>query len=146
MYLFCLSVGIYKSDVPSLSLSGDVYEKRPLSVTHCGCTRKMSLLCPFVCKSDVKTHKMAGGYSAVGMCKAALEVINGMNLYGSQGAHWSVIFIDIDAHYRNRTTFNTTLPRESASKVSLLRVVALLLGAALLSNGAAYSTISWWWC
>jgi len=59
----------------------------------------------------------AVGNSSVGMAKAALEVVNGVNLFGKHGAHWSVIFVDIDAHYRNRTTVDSILARESASKV-----------------------------
>jgi hypothetical protein len=51
------------------------------------------------------------------MAKAALEAVNGMNVFGKQGGNWSVVLTDIDAHYRNRTTVNTILPRESASKV-----------------------------
>ncbi|CAH1778894.1 unnamed protein product, partial [Owenia fusiformis] len=54
--------------------------------------------------------------SSIGMAKAALEAINGFNLFGEQGAAWSVIYVDIDAHNRNRTIFDTLLPRESASK------------------------------
>ena len=52
------------------------------------------------------------------MAKAALEAVNGCNLFGELGASWSVIFVDIDAHNRNRTIFETILPRESNSKVS----------------------------
>ncbi|CAF1159596.1 unnamed protein product [Rotaria sordida] len=54
--------------------------------------------------------------SSIGMAKAALEAMNGFNLYGDQGANWSVVYVDADAHNRNRTTFDTLLPRESASK------------------------------
>ena len=50
------------------------------------------------------------------MAKAALEAINGFNLFGESGASWSVIYVDIDAHNRNRSIFETLLPRESASK------------------------------
>ncbi len=57
--------------------------------------------------------------SSIGMAKAALECINGANLFGLTGAGCSVMFIDIDAHYRDRTTFDTILPRESASKVTV---------------------------
>ncbi|XP_056134261.1 phosphorylase b kinase regulatory subunit beta isoform X1 [Lampris incognitus] len=53
--------------------------------------------------------------SSVGMAKAALEAINGFNLFGNQGCSWSVIFVDIDAHNRNRQTFCSLLPRESRS-------------------------------
>ena len=52
------------------------------------------------------------------MAKAALEAMNGFNLYGDKGSSWSVVYVDVDAHNRNRTTFDTLLPRESASKVS----------------------------
>jgi len=51
------------------------------------------------------------------MVKAVLEAVNGFNCFGSKGTSSSVIYVDIDAHNRNRTTFETLLPRESASKV-----------------------------
>uniref|UniRef100_A0A5S6QRG4 Phosphorylase b kinase regulatory subunit n=1 Tax=Trichuris muris TaxID=70415 RepID=A0A5S6QRG4_TRIMR len=54
--------------------------------------------------------------SSIGMVKAALESINGCNLYGSKGTSSSMISVDVDAHNRNRTTFETLLPRESNSK------------------------------
>lgn len=54
--------------------------------------------------------------SSIGMAKSALESINGCNLFGEKGAAWSVIYVDIDAHSRNRNTFETLLPRESCSK------------------------------
>ncbi|KAJ4443779.1 hypothetical protein ANN_05557 [Periplaneta americana] len=50
------------------------------------------------------------------MAKSALEAINGCNLFGEKGASWSVIYVDIDAHNRNRSIFETMLPRESSSK------------------------------
>ncbi|XP_015515633.1 probable phosphorylase b kinase regulatory subunit beta isoform X1 [Neodiprion pinetum] len=54
--------------------------------------------------------------SSIGMAKSALEAINGCNLFGEKGASWSVIYVDIDAHNRNRSIFETMLPRESSSK------------------------------
>lgn len=51
------------------------------------------------------------------MAKAALESMKGFNLYGDNGCSWSVVYVDIDAHNRNRTTLETLLPRESSSKV-----------------------------
>ncbi|XP_044021061.1 probable phosphorylase b kinase regulatory subunit beta isoform X2 [Aphidius gifuensis] len=54
--------------------------------------------------------------SSIGMAKSALEAINGCNLFGDKGASWSVIYVDIDAHNRNRSIFETMLPRESSSK------------------------------
>lgn len=54
---------------------------------------------------------------SIGMAKSALEAINGCNLFGEKGASWSVVYVDIDAHNRNRSIFETMLPRESSSKV-----------------------------
>ncbi|XP_076338400.1 putative phosphorylase b kinase regulatory subunit beta isoform X3 [Tachypleus tridentatus] len=54
--------------------------------------------------------------SSIGTAKSALEAINGCNLFGDKGASWSVIYVDIDAHSRNRSIFETLLPRESSSK------------------------------
>ncbi|KAG5327104.1 KPBB kinase, partial [Pseudoatta argentina] len=54
--------------------------------------------------------------SSIGIAKSALEAINGCNLFGEKGASWSVIYVDIDAHNRNRSIFETMLPRESSSK------------------------------
>jgi len=59
-------------------------------------------------------------FSSIGMAKSALESINGCNLFGDKGASWSVIYVDIDAHNRNRSIFETLLPRESSSKVSII--------------------------
>lgn len=54
--------------------------------------------------------------SSLGLVKAALESVNGWNAYGVSGTSDSVIYVDIDGHSRNRTTFETILPRESNSK------------------------------
>uniref|UniRef100_H2Z3G3 Phosphorylase b kinase regulatory subunit n=1 Tax=Ciona savignyi TaxID=51511 RepID=H2Z3G3_CIOSA len=55
--------------------------------------------------------------SSVGAAKAALESANGFNLFGKErGAPWSVLWVDIDAHNRNRTVLDSMLPRESNSK------------------------------
>ena len=75
------------------------------------------VLCYFARVVVVVVQWLALHCSSIGMAKAALEAINGANVFGEVGANWSVIFIDIDAHYRNRTNFDTLLPRESASKV-----------------------------
>lgn len=65
--------------------------------------------------------------SSIGMAKSALEAINGCNLFGEKGAAWSVVYVDIDAHNRNRSIFETLLPRESCSKdvdASLLATIS----------------------
>ena len=60
------------------------------------------------------------------MAKAALEAMNGFNLYGDNGCSWSVVYVDTDAHNRNRTTLETLLPRESSSKVRISTKTGLL--------------------
>lgn len=65
--------------------------------------------------------------SSIGLAKSALEAINGCNLFGEKGASWSVVYVDIDAHNRNRSIFETLLPRESCSKdvdAALLPVIS----------------------
>lgn len=54
--------------------------------------------------------------TSIGMAKSALEAINGCNLFGGKGANWSIVYSDIDAHSRNRSIFETLLPRESRSR------------------------------
>jgi phosphorylase kinase alpha/beta subunit len=53
--------------------------------------------------------------SSIGLAKAALEAVNGFNLFGSPGNH-AVVYADIDAHNRNRSIFETLLPRGSNTK------------------------------
>lgn len=33
--------------------------------------------------------------SSIGMAKAALEAMNGFNLYGDKGSSWSVVYVDV---------------------------------------------------
>ena len=54
--------------------------------------------------------------SSVGMAKAALEALNGFNLFGMYGAQASVVHVLPDDIARARITLNTLLPRESSSK------------------------------
>lgn len=57
--------------------------------------------------------------SSIGMAKAALEAINGFNLYGDIGGSCSVVYVDIDAHNRNRSIFETLLPRNEIRQTKL---------------------------
>ncbi|XP_071957802.1 phosphorylase b kinase regulatory subunit beta-like [Antedon mediterranea] len=66
--------------------------------------------------SKYNTGKCELHASSVGMAKAALESINGFNLFGKEGTTWSVMYVDVDAHFRNRTIMESLLPRESSSK------------------------------
>ncbi|MBD2383946.1 glycoside hydrolase family 15 protein [Cylindrospermum sp. FACHB-282] len=54
--------------------------------------------------------------SSVGMAKAALEAINGLNLFGVHGSQTSVIHVLPDEIARARITLESLLPRESGSK------------------------------
>lgn len=54
--------------------------------------------------------------SSVGMAKAALEAMDGLNLFGIQGGQSSVIHVLPDEISRARLTLESLLPRESGSK------------------------------
>ncbi|MBW4464052.1 MAG: glycoside hydrolase family 15 protein [Pegethrix bostrychoides GSE-TBD4-15B] len=54
--------------------------------------------------------------SSVGMAKAALEAINGLDLFGVNGSQASVVHVLPDEIARTRITLESLLPRESASK------------------------------
>ncbi|HEY9599274.1 MAG TPA: glycoside hydrolase family 15 protein, partial [Cyanophyceae cyanobacterium] len=54
--------------------------------------------------------------SSVGMAKAALEAINGLDLFGVRGSPASVIHVLPDEIARSRITLKSLLPRESSSK------------------------------
>jgi len=54
--------------------------------------------------------------SSVGMAKAALEAMNGLNLFGIRGGQSSVIHVLPDEISRARITLESLLPRESGSK------------------------------
>jgi phosphorylase kinase alpha/beta subunit len=54
--------------------------------------------------------------SSIGMAKAALEAINGLDLFGSRGSQASVIHVLPDEIARARIVLTSLLPRESGSK------------------------------
>ncbi|XP_022107548.1 phosphorylase b kinase regulatory subunit beta-like [Acanthaster planci] len=66
--------------------------------------------------SKYNTGKCELNASSIGMAIAALEASNGFNLFGREGTSWSILYVDPDAHGRNRTILQTLLPRESSSK------------------------------
>jgi phosphorylase kinase alpha/beta subunit len=64
--------------------------------------------------------------SSIGMAKAALEAINGLDLFGARGSQASVIHVLPDEVARARLTLASLLPRESSSKetdAALLSVI-----------------------
>lgn len=65
--------------------------------------------------------------SSVGMAKAALEALNGLDLFGVRGSQASVIHVLPDEIARARITLENLLPRESSSKeidAALLSVIS----------------------
>ncbi|MCF2147345.1 glycoside hydrolase family 15 protein [Desmonostoc muscorum LEGE 12446] len=65
--------------------------------------------------------------SSVGMAKAALEAINGLDLFGVCGSQASVIHVLPDEIARARITLESLLPRESGSKeidAALLSIIS----------------------
>ncbi len=65
--------------------------------------------------------------SSIGMAKAALEAINGLDLFGVRGSQASVVHALPDEIARTRITLESLLPRESASKeidAALLSVIS----------------------
>jgi phosphorylase kinase alpha/beta subunit len=54
--------------------------------------------------------------SSIGMAKAALEAINGLDLFGARGSQASVVHVLPDEIARARLTLASLLPRESSSK------------------------------
>ena len=65
--------------------------------------------------------------SSIGMAKAALEAINGLDLFGVRGSQGSVIHVLPDEIARSRITLESLLPRESASKeidAALLSIIS----------------------
>ncbi|MEO0540661.1 MAG: glycoside hydrolase family 15 protein [Cyanobacteria bacterium P01_A01_bin.105] len=64
--------------------------------------------------------------SSLGMAKAALEAMNGLNLFGVRGGRTSIVHVLPDEIARARITLNSLLPRESGSKeidAALLSIV-----------------------
>jgi phosphorylase kinase alpha/beta subunit len=65
--------------------------------------------------------------SSVGMAKAALEAMNELDLFGVRGSQASVIHVLPDEIARARSTLESLLPRESASKeidAALLSIIS----------------------
>jgi phosphorylase kinase alpha/beta subunit len=65
--------------------------------------------------------------SSIGMAKAALEAIDGLDLFGVRGSQASVIHVLPDEIARARITLESLLPRESGSKeidAALLSVIS----------------------
>ncbi|ORY50715.1 phosphorylase kinase alphabeta [Rhizoclosmatium globosum] len=64
--------------------------------------------------------------SSIGMVVAALQAINGLNLFGARGGPSSVIHVLPDEITRNYTTLHSALPRESNSKEVDAAVLAVI--------------------
>ena len=64
--------------------------------------------------------------SSVGMVKAAMQALDGLNLFGENGSQSAVVYVLPDAVARSKSTLHALLPRESRSKevdAALLSVI-----------------------
>jgi phosphorylase kinase alpha/beta subunit len=64
--------------------------------------------------------------SSVGMAKAALEAVNGLDLFGTGVSQTSVLYVLPDEIARSRITLKSLLPRESNSKEVDAAVLAVI--------------------
>lgn len=72
------------------------------------------------------------------ICEALVFLVVFLTLSAPQGCSWSVIFVDLDAHNRNRQTLSSLLPRESRSHVSPSHLVLnseLCINTFVATNG-----------
>lgn len=66
--------------------------------------------------NKVNNGKAEINASSVGMAKAALEGLDGLNLFGEQGPEWAVVHSFADAVARAESVLESLLPKESRSK------------------------------
>ncbi|MBM6549631.1 glycoside hydrolase family 15 protein [Marinomonas ostreistagni] len=66
--------------------------------------------------NKVNNGKAEINASSVGMAKAALEALDGLNLFGENGPEWAVIHSFADAVARAGSVLESLLPKESRSK------------------------------
>lgn len=66
--------------------------------------------------NKVNNGKAEINASSVGMAKAALEALDGLNLFGEDGPEWAVIHSFADAVARAGSVLESLLPKESRSK------------------------------
>jgi phosphorylase kinase alpha/beta subunit len=66
--------------------------------------------------NKVNNGKAEINASSVGMAKAALEALDGLNLFGEQGPEWAVVHSFADAVARAGSVLESLLPKESRSK------------------------------
>lgn len=66
--------------------------------------------------NKVNNGKAEINASSVGMAKAAMEALDGLNLFGEQGPEWAVMHSFADAVARAGSVLQSLLPKESRSK------------------------------
>lgn len=66
--------------------------------------------------NKVNNGKAEINASSVGMAKAALEALDGLNLFGDDGPEWAVVHSFADAVARAGSVLESLLPKESRSK------------------------------
>ena len=81
-------------------------------------------------------------FSSIGMAKAALDAIHGLNMFGEGGSSLSIIHVDPDAQYRNHVILSTLLPRESRQQGHWCRPAVHTWSAH--SKGRQVKEVLWW--
>ncbi|TPE54512.1 phosphorylase kinase [Maribrevibacterium harenarium] len=87
--------------------------------------------------NKVNNGKAEINASSVGMAKAAMEALDGLNLFGEQGPDWAVIHSFPDAVARAGSVLESLLPKESRSKEvdsALLSILSILSFPAFAVN------------
>ena len=77
--------------------------------------------------NKVNNGKAEINASSVGMAKAALEALDGLNLFGADGPEWAVVHSFADAVTRAGSALESLLPKESRSKevdAALLSIIS----------------------
>ncbi|RDL43963.1 phosphorylase kinase [Marinomonas piezotolerans] len=77
--------------------------------------------------NKVNNGKAEINASSVGMAKAALEALDGLNLFGVDGPEWAVVHSFADAVTRAGSALESLLPKESRSKevdAALLSIIS----------------------
>ena len=84
--------------------------------------------------NKVNNGKAEINASSVGMAKAAMEALDGLNLFGEDGPEWSVIHSFPDAVARAGSVLESLLPKESRSKEVDAAVLSIISYPAFAVN------------
>jgi len=90
--------------------------------------------------NKVNNGKAEINASSVGMAKAAMEGMDGLNLFGEDGPEWAVVHSFADAVSRAGSVLQSLLPKESRSKEVDSAVLSIISFPAFAVNDEALAT------